>query len=149
VQGSDHLDVAVAALGDRVGSTCQDGSRRGLGIDRVGLAAAPTSGTVGPVHLDDTMALLVQVAGEVRAPTSGAFDTEPSDRSESDGPVLEPLRASQGGRDSELAESPTHLVDRHCDVDVGVSVDPDDHVGGVAGRDAVDSVVESIDLITA
>jgi hypothetical protein len=96
------------------------------------------------------MTMLVQVSGEVGAPTSGAFDPESSDGPESDGPGLEPLRASLGGRDSELAKPPSHLVDRHCDVDVGVGVNAHDHVRCDAvrgGRGAVDSAAESADLI--
>jgi hypothetical protein len=72
-------------------------------------------------------------------------------------PGLGPLRASQDSRDSELAESPSDLVDRQCDVDVGMSCDPDDQfrcgavvsgvVRGSPGRGAVDSAAESTDLI--
>jgi hypothetical protein len=50
---ADHLDGANAELGFAIGVACQDGTRGGLGIDGVGLAASAAKLSVDPADFDD------------------------------------------------------------------------------------------------
>ncbi len=63
LQGSDHLDMAVAALGHASGSTTQDCPGSGVGVDRVGLAPSAASLAIGTIDLDHLDALVVQERG--------------------------------------------------------------------------------------
>jgi hypothetical protein len=94
-------------------------------VQVVGLALASPGGTVGPVHLDDDLAVSVQPAGEPGAVAAGAFHADAIDPAEGGCPVKQRGVADRGGRDRPGANQPPELVEGDGDVAVGMGIHAD------------------------
>ena len=79
-EGADRLHAAVCGLGHSGSLAAERGSRRGLGVDGVGFAAAPSRLAVRAVHLDDLDAGRGEVPGEARTVGSGALHAHTAHR---------------------------------------------------------------------
>jgi hypothetical protein len=97
----------------------------------VGLALAPAGGPVGPVDLEDLLAVGAQEAGQRGAVAAGPLDPERGDFAELPRPVQQVLVASRAGGHQRAGNTPAELVTRGCDVHLAVGVDPDSDAGGL------------------
>ena len=75
-QNPHRLDVSVPRLGLTVGVAGLRARGRGDGVLRIALAASASTLPVGPVDLDDSHRLGVEVAGQPGAVGAGALDTD-------------------------------------------------------------------------
>jgi hypothetical protein len=124
-QRPDHLDLAVTGLGHARGGACEHGPGGGLGVDRVGLAAASAGRPVGAVDLEHDLAVGMQEAQQPRGVGAGAFDAEALDLAQPACPGEQLPVAAGGGGHRGGGEQAAELVDRGGDVQLAVAVDPD------------------------
>ena len=73
---ADHLDGAVRGLGDGRRLPREQGPRRHLGVDGVGLAGGAACTAVAPIHFHDMMPGSVDGPCQASAVAPGAFDPE-------------------------------------------------------------------------
>jgi hypothetical protein len=133
-QLAERLDWSRSCLGDGGRLAAQHGTRRGLGIDDIGLAAPASFLTVRPVDLDHTDASSSEIASETRAPRSAPFDSDDVDIAVGLQPAKQSSIAVTGCRERRGAEQPAHAVEHSRDMDVFVSIDTADD-GQVVMRD--------------
>ena len=73
---ADHLDGAVRGLGDGRRLPREQGPRRHLGVDGVGLAGGAACTAVAPIHFHDMMPGSVDGPCQASAVAPGVFDPE-------------------------------------------------------------------------
>jgi hypothetical protein len=122
-EGTDGLDVAVAALGHAEGTSGQGGPGRFYGIERIGLSLTRPLLAVGSVDFDDDEALSTKVTGEAGSIRARAFHPDQGDLSECAHPATEQLVAGQVGGKGLHAEQSAVGVDHRRHVDICVRID--------------------------
>jgi hypothetical protein len=102
-----------------------------MGVQVVSLALASPGGTIGPVHLDDQLAVGAQPACKPGAVAASAFHADAIHRPEPPRPAKQRSIAARGGGNCPGAKRPAGLVERDGDVAVGMGVDAegDEHLG--------------------
>jgi len=125
-QLAERFHGPVAGLGDHGGVTGEHSSRRGFGVDAVGLAA-PTAGlTVRSVHLQHVEPAGPEVPAQSRSPGAGALDADGEDLAVAGDPAGQAPVAVGGRRERPRVEQPAELVEHGSDVEVFVGVDTGD-----------------------
>ena len=105
----------------------------GLGVEGVGLAVAAPGLAVGPVDLQDGLAVGGEEAGQGGAVGAGALHAPGDGLAEPARPGEQVVVAGGGGGDLDGVDAAAELVVGVGDVDVQVGVDPDGDPG-VLGR---------------
>jgi hypothetical protein len=124
-QAADHLDRAVLGLGGAGGHSGLDGAGGGVGIDWVALAMAAASRPVGPVDLQDSLAVGGQEAGQPGAVTAGALHPPGHGLAQALGPAQQLGVAGGGSRGHGGGQPTSLLVPSSSDMAMLVGVDPD------------------------
>jgi hypothetical protein len=93
-------------------------------VQGVGLALASSGGPVGPVDLDDDLAVGAQPARKPSAVAAGAFHADAVNGAQRARPGKQRGVAGGGGGDRPGVEQPAGLVERGGDVGVGVVSTP-------------------------
>lgn len=101
--------------------------RRGVGIERVGLAAQSTRGSVTACHLDNAQAGTGQAAGQFGPVTSGAFDANGADVALGVEELDDLPVASSGRGELAVGNTSSHLVDHRDVMGVRVRIDTGDN----------------------
>jgi len=96
-QTPHHLHQVAAGLGDRGDLPGQHRSSRRLGIHRVRLAPPPAGGAVGPIDLQDQLALGTEKARQTGAIAAAALDPERLDLTKPAGPIQQGAIAAECG----------------------------------------------------
>jgi hypothetical protein len=123
-QRADHLHLPGSGLRGHGGLAGLDRAGGGLGIGRVGLAAAAAGLAVGSVDLHHDLAVGGQEAGQGGAVGAGAFHAPGDGLAEPAGPGEQVLIAGGRGGDAAGADAAAELVVGVGDVAVQVGVDP-------------------------
>jgi hypothetical protein len=125
MQGPDALDRPSPGLGPGSRGPGQHRPRGRLGVDRVGLAAAPVLGPLGALDLHYGDPLGAQPAAQVSPVAAGPLDSDALHHPEPAGPGQE-LRVAGRGRGNRVGpQEAADLVQGGADVLVGVRVHPD------------------------
>jgi len=123
-QQPDRFDDPVGLLWGCVGLAGLEQSGGDLGVDRVALANAPASVSVGLVDLDDLHVMLAQVAHERYRVGAGRLDRDHIDLSKAAQPVQQLAVARRCRREAVRREQRSALIQRGCVMGVCVRVDP-------------------------
>jgi hypothetical protein len=125
-QRADHLHLPGSGLGGHGGLAGLHRAGGRLGVGRVGLAAVAAGGPVGPVDLQDDLAVGGEEAGQGGAVGAGAFHPPGvDDLAEPARPDEQVLIAGGSGGGAAGVDAAAQLVVGVGDVQVEVSVDPD------------------------
>jgi len=115
----------VRALRGDGGQPAEHRPGRGLGVDRVRLAAATSGRPIGPIDLDDLYARGPQVPGQRDAVRTGAFDPGLADQPMTAPPGQQRPVASGSGSERLGGHHGAEHGDHHRDVLIRVSIDPE------------------------
>ena len=124
---ADHLDGAVRGLGDGRRLPREQGPRRHLGVDGVGLAGGAACTAVAPIHFHDMMPGSVDGPCQASAVAPGAFDPERLNPPVCLGPRDQRLVATRVRDERVIAQTDPPAVDCHRDVDMLMRINTDDH----------------------
>ena len=124
---ADHLDGAVRGLGDGRRLPREQGPRRHLGVDGVGLAGGAACTAVAPIHFHDMMPGAVDGPCQASAVAPGAFDPERLNPPVCLGPRDQSLVATRVRDERVIAQTDPPAVDCHRDVDMLMRINTDDH----------------------
>ena len=124
---ADHLDGAVRGLGDGRRLPREQGPRRHLGVDGVGLAGGAACTAVAPIHFHDMMPGSVDGPCQASAVAPGAFDPERLNPPVCLGPRDQSLVATRVRDERVIAQTDPPAVDCHRDVDMLMRINTDDH----------------------
>ena len=124
---ADHLDGAVHGLGDGRRLPREQGPRRHLGVEGVGLAGGAACTAVAPIHFHDMMPGSVDGPCQASAVAPGAFDPERLNPPVCLGPRDQSLVATRVRDERVIAQTDPPAVDCHRDVDMRMRINTDDH----------------------
>ena len=124
---ADHLDGAVRGLGDGRRLPREQGPRRHLGVDGVGLAGGAACTAVAPIHFHDRMPGSADGPCQASAVAPGAFDPERLNPPVCLGPRDQSLVATRVHYERVIAQTDPPAVDCHRDVDMLMRLNTDDH----------------------
>ena len=124
---ADHLDGAVRGLGDGRRLPREQGPRRHLGVDGVGLAGGASCTAVAPIHFHDMMPGSADGPCQASAVAPGAFDPERLNPPVCLGPRDQSLVATRVRYERVIVQTDPPAVDRHRDVDMLMRINTDDH----------------------
>jgi len=102
----------------------------GLGVEGVGLATPPTSGTVGPVDRHDHLTVAAQEPRQPHAVGAGALNTPGVKLAEPTGPGEQATVAAGGGGHADGVQAAAELIFGVGDVDIAMGIDPHGHARG-------------------
>ena len=125
-QGPHCLGCRTRVLRCQAGFTGQHGPGSGFGIGRVGLPAATSCLSVGPVDLDDLDTSRCEVSREPGPVRTGALDPDLRDRSDRGHPRQQQGIALRCGVESGGSQDMADHVDHNGDVEVLVGIDAAD-----------------------
>ena len=128
-QRAHHLHQVVAALGNGPGLPGQHSSCRGLGIQRVRLAAPPASLAVGPVDLQHHLTMAIQQPGQRGPIAASALNTPGLHLSNGLGPGQQSPIPDRCGGNSNRGELAAQEINGAGHMDIAVGVDADDDPG--------------------
>ena len=124
---ADHLDGAVRGLGDGRRLPREQGPRRHLGVDGVGLAGGAACTAVAPIHFHDMMPGSADGPCQASAVAPGALDPERLNPPVCLGPRDQSLVATRVHYERVIAQTDPPAVDCHRDVDMRMRINTDDH----------------------
>lgn len=116
--------VPVLGLGSPVARPAATAVAAGVGVLRVGLAAAAASGPVRPVDLEHRQPGRGQHRGQPGAVTAGALDPDPGHLAMSEQPGQQLPVTSTGRHELAVGQPPTQPVDHRDMMSIGMGVDP-------------------------
>jgi hypothetical protein len=121
---AEHLHLAVGGLGDPHGRAGLHSSGGRVRVEGVVFALAPSGSPVGPVDLDDDLAVGAQPARQPSAVAASALHTDPVDAAKRARPGKQRGVASRGGRDRTGAKQPAGVVEHGSDMGLGMGCRP-------------------------
>ena len=116
-----------AVLGDGRRLPREQGPRRHLGVEGVGLAGGAACTAVAPIHFHDMMPGSVDGPCQASAVAPGAFDPERLNPPVGLGPRDQRLVATRVRDERVIAQTDPPAVDCHRDVDMRMRINTDDH----------------------
>ena len=122
-----HLDGAIRGLRGRRRLPREQGPRRHLGVEGVGLAGGAACTAVAPIHFHDMMPGSVDGPCQASAVAPGAFDPERLNPPVGLGPRDQRLVATRVRDERVIAQTDPPAVDCHRDVDMRMRINTDDH----------------------
>ena len=105
----------------------EQGPRRHLGVEGVGLAGGAACTAVAPIHFHDMMPGSVDGPCQASAVAPGAFDPERLNPPVCLGPRDQSLVATRVRHERVIAQTDPPAVDCHRDVDMRMRINTDDH----------------------
>ena len=119
--------ISIRGLGDGRRLPREQGPRRHLGVDGVGLADGAACTAVAPIHFHDMMPGSADGPCQASAVAPGAFDPERLNPPVCLGPRDQSLVATRVRDERVIAQTDPPAVDCHRDVDMLMRINTDDH----------------------
>jgi hypothetical protein len=142
-QAAHHLHQVAAGLGNGGDLPGQHRSSSRLGIHRVRLAPPPAGGAVGPVDLQDQLALGTEEARQAGPIAAAALHPERLHLAKLAGPLQHGTVAGGRGGKVRKGQASTQLVDGTGHMEVAVGVDANDDPPGIGVCDGGDGRLPS------